>query len=176
MSVELLIAQFDMTKLDSTAQERTRLAFENAENELNVSFPLDYRHFIEQFGGGCIDSFLWILSPASQNENLSTVPMMKKWSGTLRQIQNDAPEDVPYPLWPDANGLVMWGVTDNGDLLFWSNDSESVVGCDGKITRWSTWNLPWGEFLSEVLDRLTTVPFFPDDFPPHLERHSLSIH
>ena len=43
------------------------------EQIMNFVFPNDYKDFIDSFGCGCINDFLWILSPFVDNDNLNIV-------------------------------------------------------------------------------------------------------
>ena len=42
--------------------------WEDVENRLNVTFPNDYKEFINSFGDGMFKDFLWILSPFSPEQ------------------------------------------------------------------------------------------------------------
>ena len=42
------------------------------ENENNIVFPEDYKWFLENYGVGSINDFLWILSPICDNLNLNS--------------------------------------------------------------------------------------------------------
>ena len=47
------------------------------ENEFNIVFPEDYKWFLENYGVGSINDFLWIFSPICDNLNLNSVEQYK---------------------------------------------------------------------------------------------------
>lgn len=40
---------------------------------LGMILPLDYKKFINKYGTGSINDFIWILNPFSENENLNLI-------------------------------------------------------------------------------------------------------
>lgn len=43
------------------------------EKNLGMILPLDYKKFINKYGTGSINDFIWILNPFSENENLNLI-------------------------------------------------------------------------------------------------------
>lgn len=158
----------------ASRQHATRQALLDAQIELGVSVPRDYCSFVEEYGAGCIDNFLWICAPGVANPNVSLVPSVKRACEILREIRAGSASDVPYPLWPEEDGIVSWGGTDNGDLLFWRSTTHTIVGCDGKVIEWEDWDLGWSEYLYRIMNRSLTVKLFPDGFPSITRAHTFT--
>lgn len=98
--------------------------WEAVEAELSIRLPDDYKWFIEHYGTGCVDSFLWIFNPLSTNEHLNLLRQVDSLSAQYREQQTTLGERVvPFPIYPEVGGLVPFGSTDNGDVLFWRGDS-----------------------------------------------------
>lgn len=75
---------------------------------------------------------------------------------------------MPFALYPEPGGLFPWGLTDNGDRLYWLTEGEPnswvsiiyesrgprydrhAIGCCEFLRRWVAGDLP--------------VAVFPDDF------------
>ena len=47
------------------------------------------------------------------------VPAIAMYLETVREIRAFAPEEVPYPIHPEAGGLLPWGTTGNGNVGYW---------------------------------------------------------
>jgi SMI1-KNR4 cell-wall len=143
--------------------------WQSVEARLGMELPEDYKEFVTRYGTGAVDSFLWILNPFSQNDNLNLISQARTRLDAQRQFSEETGTTSPYALYPNANGLFPWGVTDNGDVLYWlckgSPSSWSIVACDSRSSRWREFRLSTAEFLVALLTRRLFVDGFPDDFP-----------
>ena len=74
-----------------------------------------------------------------------------------------------YALHPDADGIFPWGVTDNGDVLYWlcrgGLSDWAIVVCDSRSSRWREFRVSTAEFLTSLITREIVVDVFPDDVP-----------
>lgn len=92
------------------------------EKQLGTALPSDYKEYIRTFGTGKIGAFLLPFNPFAKNKYLNLVGQRKETLDALREFYDEA--GYAFPLFPDPNGLLPWGVTDNGDLLFWQTRGE----------------------------------------------------
>jgi hypothetical protein len=102
--------------------------------QLGFSLPVDYMQFVESFGSGSLNDFIWVFTPFATNKNLNLLYQLTCTLGGLRALKEEHPDLVPYPLLFEPGGLFPWGVTDNGDQLFWITKGETG--------RWRTVVLP----------------------------------
>ena len=95
-------------------------AWAAVEEELGIALPNDYKEYVHTFGTGKIADFVLPYNPFSDNRFLNLLKQVPKQVGTLRQMKEEfGEEECPYPLYPDPAGLLPWGCTDNGNILFW---------------------------------------------------------
>lgn len=146
-----------------------RCQWASIETSLNLRLPEDYREFVATYGTGAVDSFLWVLNPFSKNENLNLVSQVDDRLDAQRRFFEESGKISPYPLYPSMNGLLPWGVTDNGDVLYWqckgSPSAWPTIVCDGRSSRWQETQLSFSQFLIAVVTKTLTVEAFPVDFP-----------
>jgi hypothetical protein len=148
------------------------------EGRLGAVLPLDYKAFVELFGSGFIDRFLWVFNPFSADENIRLAEASERQLAILRWLREQANERVPYPIFPEPDGLLPWGETANGDCFYWitshsSPDEWSVVVNEARAPNWHEHAGPMTAFLADLLDGSTSVDFFPATFPsahPSFER------
>lgn len=140
--------------------------WQSVQARLGIEFPADYKEFIARYGTGAIDSFLWVLSPFATNRHLN---LFDEGRAKLEALSELRYESIPYPLFPDAGGILPWGVTDNGDVLYWlCNGPPSdwvIVVNESRGPRWREFKLSTSEFLAAVVTRELVVDVFPEDFP-----------
>ena len=137
--------------------------WEPIEAELGTALPQDYKDFVRTYGSGYFMQFLGINVPRSENPNVrfeSQVPVI--CSGFLDD------EDLPYPLWPNEDGLLPFGGTDNGDELFWLTrgppDTWKVVVWDRGLGGFEVFD----RRLTDFLAGLATGEILPKEFPEDL--------
>jgi len=139
------------------------------ERRLGIELPEDYKEFLACYGTGAVDNFLWMLNPFSQNENLNLIVQAGARLDAQRQFSAESGVETPYALHPEANGLFPWGVTDNGDVLYWLCKgfltTGTIVVCDSRASRWREFPLSTSEFLAALVTKELVVDVFPDDFP-----------
>jgi hypothetical protein len=137
--------------------------------EVNVGkLPDDYKSFIQHYGTGCIDSFIWIFNPASSNPNLNFGHQVNVQTETLREINEEGVER-PIPLFPSDHGLLPFGITDNGDVLFWETNEDpngwTVAVIEARSSPLQKFEMNMTSFLAGICERSISCDAFPDDFP-----------
>ena len=102
-------------------------AWEEIEKKIGIIFPEDYKRFIDFHGEGGINEFLWILSPFSENENLNSIEKFNVMKDAYISMQSEFPEQFSFDFYNGKTGLFPWGITDNGDELFWNYKRDSML-------------------------------------------------
>lgn len=106
---------------------------------------------------------MWVFNPFSQRRyvNLSTQV----------RTQLNAIEDLdgkPYPLYPKSGGLLPWGLTDNGNALYWLTVGDPgawpVVINESRGPEFEQHNTSLTEFLVGVITGAIVSELFPGDF------------
>jgi len=141
--------------------------FDAVERQVGT-LPDDYKVFLTHFGTGIINRFLWVLNPASANQHLNFLrggePILK----ALKELKSDG-EYSPYPLYPEAGGLLPFGKTDNGDALFWLRVGEPnqwpVIVNAARDPDYEKFDCGMTDFLADILTRHTRCSIFPKSFP-----------
>lgn len=130
--------------------------------------PSDYRDFLRIYGSGSVDNFIWIFNPSSGNENLNLCRQVADQLDVLHELKATG-ELVPFPLFPDAGGLLPFGVSDNGDVLLWKTKGDpcdwTVVVSEARCPNYEEYSQSMSDFLASVLAGKTVSAIFPDDFP-----------
>ena len=101
-------------------------AWEEIEKKIGIIFPEDYKRFIDFHGEGGINEFLWILSPFSENENLNSIEKFNVMKDAYISMQSEFPDQFSFDFYNGKIGLFLWGITDNGDELFWNYKRDSM--------------------------------------------------
>ena len=141
-------------------------AWEDAEKKIGIIFPMDYKRFIDSYGECAINEFLWILSPFSENENLNSIEKYKAMKDAYKSMQNEFSDEFPFDFYNGKTGLFPWGITDNGDELFWdfTGDIIELVVYESRYGSNMSYEMNMGEFLYKLLRKEIVCPIFPDDF------------
>lgn len=146
-----------------------------AQEEYGATIPVDLKEFVAEYGAGCIDGFLWIFSPATQNPHIDMRTQFRERSSVLQQLRDKYSWDIPHPIHPDPGCLVPWAQTDNGDVLYWvpTGGGYSVVVQDSRAPEWDEFELRPTDFLEKLLTREIVVTLFPETWPSGPHRFAL---
>lgn len=140
--------------------------WKSVEDMFNIQFPIDYKLFINNYGEGGINEFLWIMSPFSECENLNTVNKFNEMKYAYEVMKKELPEMCEFEFWDNGKGLFPWGITDNGDELFWNYTEHSIeiVIFSSRYADKQVYNSGVVEFLTELIGKKIKCSIFPDDF------------
>ncbi len=90
------------------------------EGELGFPLPTDYKQAMQSsLGEHNWNEFLSFLDPFSTHESLSLVSRSARILEAERESRAQFPHHWPYPIFPEIGGVFPWGITDNGDVLYW---------------------------------------------------------
>lgn len=140
------------------------------EETLGVVLPSDYKQYIAIFGTGCFGNFLWPFNPFSTNRHLNLIEQINVTLNAQRALKEQwGNRQCPYPLYPEAGGLLPWGSTDNGDDLFWlttgSPEDWIVVINEARAPVYEEYQESMTGLLAKLLSGEITSKIFPQDFP-----------
>lgn len=151
------------------ADKYTKEKWNEIEFKLGIKLPTDYKSFINRYGVGCINDFLWVLNPFTQNSNLNLIEKGKKIREAYIISKNAFPEDFIHDVFPSIDGLLPCAITDNGDEIFWltSNvvDEWNIIVYESRSSGYYEYNMGLAEFLYKILTKDIKCSAFPDDFP-----------
>jgi hypothetical protein len=165
MSLESLLAFLDPPT--SPWEVPTKADWRAAEGDLG-RLPRDYKAFLDLFGTGAIDNFLWVLNPASRNPYLNLNAEMRRMLGALSELRSSG-EPCPYPLHPEPNGLMAFAKTENGDGLYWltvgAPECWPVIVNAARDPTYERFDCDMTGFLEDILARRIRCTVFPEAFP-----------
>ncbi|MEM8534476.1 MAG: SMI1/KNR4 family protein [Chloroflexota bacterium] len=97
--------------------------WETFELSTGMSLPSDYKEYLGIFGTGVVGGVITPYNPFCKRTLLRASYTCRNWMGQAiaisRHKQQFGTEVFPYPLYPEPDGVLPWGATDNGDQLFW---------------------------------------------------------
>lgn len=135
------------------------------EQDIGVTLPGDYKVFVERFPSGKVLDFIRVLAPGGHAKHVDLIQKGAVLRDVLREIKEMGEEDCPYPVFPEATGVLPWGVSDNGDFLLWRTQTPEwsmVIGASREST-WVEYPVSMTEFLLAIVQGDILCPVFPDD-------------
>jgi len=95
------------------------------ERETGAPLPADFADLMRTYGPGVFDDFVAVLAPdLSEPDNsmfARTEDERRINEGLAKDLEG---HDFPYPIDPDAGGLLKWGHHDSGHRLWWLMKGE----------------------------------------------------
>lgn len=144
--------------------------WENVEQKLGTKLPEDYKQFINTYGSGSLGEFMMLLNPTSQNKYLNTFKKMEAMSDfdhKQREFSN-IDDTYPIPLYPNSGGILIWGITDNGEELYWLTTGEpdnwKIIYNSTRDGEFETYDESVTSFLTKVVKGTIKSKFFPEDW------------
>jgi len=118
----------------------------NVERECGITFPKDFKEFIEAYGAGWINEFFYVMSPFAPTEQYSLLRQRDTSLWNFRSYYKDGLVKHPYPLYPEQGGLFPFTTTDNNNVLSWKTKGDPE---DWDIVVWETDSLSFRELAVE---------------------------
>ena len=141
---------------------------------LGVELPTDYRCLVDEFGGGYIDEYLYLLEPQRRNPYYDLGEAGSERVEALEYLW-DRGEKRPEELVGTGARVYPWATTDNGEVLYWLMKPESppddwtVMVNEARGPEWERFDVGCLEFLTGVLSGRITSEILSSLFPtsPH---------
>jgi hypothetical protein len=135
------------------------------EAELGTPLPQDYKDFVRLYGYGYFMEFLGIDVPRCRNPHMRLERNVRRFSEAVREVG-----EVPSSVWPQRDGLLPFGGTDNGDTLLWLRRGAparwQVVIWDDDLIEVEVFDCDLTDFLAGLATGTIQPTLFPDDFLP----------
>lgn len=130
------------------------------ESNFGIALPDDYKEFIENYGSFHISNFLWLLNPFAESENLNLLQRQEPSRDAYNSLKN---EKIPYDFFPKEGGLILVGLTDNGDMVFWKTHPGrwKIVVNEARGQEWFSFDGGISEFIAGLLSGAVNCPIFP---------------
>ncbi|MFB7512790.1 hypothetical protein [Streptomyces sp. NPDC056144] len=145
------------------------------EQHIGSALPSDFKAFLNAYGSGVISDELVVYHPRGSS------PLLERMRKThqifserrARALDRGDSEYVPYPIHPEAGGLISWGYDYSGDEHFF-------LPCDADPDRWKivtmvheegceTFDGPFTSFALRFVRRLLDVDRYDGIDPEALE-------
>ena len=150
-------------------EKHTTEEWDEIQKKHNVIFPSDYIEFIDCYGLGAVDDFLWIYSPWTNNKYLNFFEGGKRALEAYEVCKKEYPNDFPFLSYPKKEGLLPFGVTDNGDNFYWlytseNPDSWKIIIYKDRSEEYLEYNLSLTEFLVSFLKGQVQCDILPEEW------------
>lgn len=164
MSIEALLKVIEPPTNPTEADHE--ISWHYIESSLGLTLPNDFKEFIQRFGTGALLDFLWVFNPFSSNEYLNFMQQINTQLDALRFLVRDTSlEECPYSLYPEPGGLLPWGMTENGDILFWCTEGNpkdwTVVVMASRSPTYEEYNESLTGFLAKLILQEIKSRIFP---------------
>jgi SUKH superfamily protein len=159
---------------------RWRCDWREAESELGVSLPSDYKELCERFGPGEFSSSIWVMFDQGEDCLLSWRDegnrQFKQGPGLARSVYD------PYGLYGvnGQSGLLWWGNSDAPGCFFWLADAEKdpdkwpILAREEMIPdeEWSRYEMTASELVYRMITDPESYPLsmLNPQLPPTFER------
>lgn len=100
-----------------TETERHVYDWAAAEQQLGARLPADYKELAETFGPGMFGEWLWLMLPTGDGKYGED--LLATWSRNLAHDTAGSAMWEPYGLHPKPGGLLEWGGTPDGQVMFY---------------------------------------------------------
>jgi hypothetical protein len=135
--------------------------------QLGLSLPVDYMQFVDSFGSGSLNDFIYVFNPFATNRNLNLLYKLAQTLGALRELKKNHPALAAYRLLFEPGGLLPWGITDNGDIFCWITEGEtgrwSSVLWPRHDDKTEEFKMPMTALIARLLSRRVACDLLPQD-------------
>jgi hypothetical protein len=153
----------------SPRESGTAAEWSGVHSRLGVVLPGDYMKFIQLYGTGTISDWLTVLNPFAANRHQNLLVAGFEFLGALREAKGQFPDEFPFPLFYEPEGLLPWGISIDGDIFCWTTrglSSRWTVTIIGRHTGNEEFPMPMTQFLFEALSGKISPRCFPADLEP----------
>ncbi|GCE01827.1 SMI1/KNR4 family protein [Embleya hyalina] len=140
-----------------------------SEAYLGLALPADYKAFLDLYGPGAVDGYVWLDRPIDgSHEEAERLWHQGGWEASF-------PDSSPWPFHPTKGGLLEWGHDEQGNSYFFlalesdPDDWRVVVG--GEAGEWFETAGTFTDFLLRCFDRVDRPPFLDPGWPGRNARY-----
>ncbi|MBD0670426.1 SMI1/KNR4 family protein [Streptomyces sp. CBMA156] len=139
---------------------------------LGLVLPTDYKAFLDLFGPGAVDGYLWLDRPVDGTREEAE----ELWP--LEEKRRDDLEVHPWPFHPEEGGLINWGHDEQANWYYFltlepdPDDWRIIVRSE--IGEWFETAGTFTEFLLRCFERVDRPPFLDYTWPGKNARYHVS--
>ncbi len=128
-------------------------------------FPEEFKAFLSKVGTGVLAEFFYVWNPISTFPGMNWFQEQARTLDSLRTLIAKRPDEYrEWRFYPERNGLLPFGKTGNGDILFWRT-SGSVNQWTVAVSNGEPSIAKSEETLSTFLVNLLTIPRYCAQLP-----------
>jgi hypothetical protein len=134
---------------------------------IGFALPVDYMQFIETYGSGSINDFIWVFNPFAETRTVNFLAQFPRVLGALRTMKEESPDKLPFPLMYELGGLLPWGMTTPGDILCWRTagaTGEWTTVAYARNVGCTEFKMPMSRYLHDMLRGSFGAPVISRDF------------
>jgi hypothetical protein len=139
--------------------------WDSVEDQLRTKLPEDYKGFIQSFGTGTINEFLCVLNPFSANQCVNLLVQIHIVLDAFQTSKTGFPQYYEDEVYPAPGGLLPFGITDNGEILYWKTsgipENWTIVVYESRGPKHFCYDGGMEEFLSCMLTGAITCDVLP---------------
>lgn len=162
------------------------------QRRIGVDLPGDYKELADKYPLLLIDKSLPVLHPATPEpprnrynivnlissainhsrfvvdfEPTELITYTPGIEGGSSQVELLASESIPFPVYPENGGLLVWGLCENGSQCCWLTEGTPDDWTIFVASEPECWHYRGSitQFLVDILIRRVPCPAFPPDFP-----------
>lgn len=117
------------------------------EKKLGIQLPEDFKHYWRRYGAGYFfgGRVVSVLNPFDDE--------FQRDISMDRDILLGRTEEVPYGVYPESPGLLLWGSDDEGYTMYWLTEGSPdkwpiLVRCREEVSFFEQFNVPMTSFLA----------------------------
>ena len=137
------------------------------EREVGTRFPADFMELSEAYPAFVLDEFLSIHIPGVGRES-NFVNGIRRMLEALQSLRSDGMSHGYVPF-PEANGLVPWGDSCDGDDFYWRtagvDPDEWTILVSGRNDDWCEYRGTLTQYLAGLVSGRVVPDGLPPDFP-----------
>ena len=142
------------------------------EEHLGAVLPEDYTDFVLNFGTGKINDFLIVLNPFSSNQYVNLINRAQTERQSYETLKWEFPQYYVDVVYPAPSGILPFGVTDNGEVLYWrtagSPEEWTVTVYESRGPKHFDFQGGMATFLAAILTREIECEVLPRSFSASL--------
>lgn len=163
--------------LDKLKEQLLRNDTPSVTEKIQCDLPKDVVEFFSVFNGGCINDYIWFISPFSNVWEEMVLEIRNSYidvkedfyyhdSELLKMLQLKENEGYPFDFYPSENGIIPFAQCDNGTVFYLKPDPvEWTIIVYGDSWEFYEYKMSLPEFIYNLLNNkiLNMAEYLPYD-------------